>query len=439
MISTLPGIWYYLLAMTQIKPFKAVFYNKEKVEDLSKVVCPPYDVISPQEQNDFHNLHPNNFIHILLGKDRAQDNKTENKYTRAKEIFEKWLKSRVLIEDDQEAIYFYRQEFQVRGEKHGRLGFIALMKLQDPKDSKIYPHEKTHAEAKEDRFRLWSSVKANLSSIFVCFSDHSRKVETIFHRQVASTEPLIDAVDQDGVRHIVWRLADPGSVQEIVDTLSNQQLFIADGHHRYEVAMEYRRQRLERFQNSSRATGQEPFNYVMTYFTNMDSRELQIFPMHRIVKRLPAPLDFLDEFFRIDKIKTKEDLLIMLAKAGRNEHAFGLYTREGIQLLRLKNKSLIDQYVTTGSPEFRSLDAMILKSFVLDRVGVKTEDIVYTKDLETVTGMVDSNQADASFVLNPVPVQQLKTIALNGERMPPKTTYFYPKVLSGLTVYRLDS
>src|SRR5262249_2884781 len=139
-------------------------------------------------------------------------------------------------------------------------------------------------------------------------------------------------------------------------------------------------------------------NYVMTYFTNMNSKDLLIFPMHRIVKHLPGDIDFLSEFFRIDKIKTKEDLLIVLARAGRNEHAFGLYSRDGVKLLRLKNKLLIDQYVKEGSKHFRSLDATILKSFIFDRVGVKSEDIVYTKDFNLATGMVDEEKADVSFI-----------------------------------------
>ena len=159
--------------------------------------------------------------------------------------------------------------------------------------------------------------------------------------------------------------------------------------------------------------------------------------MHRIVKKLPNQLDFLDEFFRRDKVRSKGDLTILLAKAGQNEHAFGLYTRGGIHLLRLKNKLLIDKYVTEGSKEFRRLDATILKYFILDRVNVSTEDIMYTKDIKEATSMVDEGLADACFIMNPVKIKQLKEIALNGERMPPKTTYFYPKVLSGLTVYKM--
>ncbi len=422
--------------MTTIQPFKGLYYNKEKVGDLSKVVCPPYDVISPEEQDAYHRLHPYNFIHIILGKEKETDNKTENKYTRAKKVYEEWIQKGILIEDSNPSFYYYKQEYTVRGQKYTRLGFIALMKLEDEKDSKIFPHENTHSKAKEDRFRLWSTLKSNLSPIFVCFSDKTKKVHKIFVQKIFLNKPFIDVVDQDRVRHILWRLDDPVLMEEIKSSFIDQHLFIADGHHRYEVALEYRRQRLS---ERTKSNGQEPFNYVLTYFTNMDSSDLMILPMHRIIKKLATHIDFLEEFFRIDRVKTKEDLLIILAKAGQNEHAFGLYTKEGIKLLRLKNRLLIDEVVKEGSKEFRHLDATILKYFVLDRLGIKSEDIMYTKDLNEATTMVDEGRADASFIMNPVKIQQLKAIALNGERMPPKTTYFYPKVLSGLTVYRMDS
>ncbi len=176
----------------------------------------------------------------------------------------------------------------------------------------------------------------------------------------------------------------------------------------------------------------------MTYFTNIDSKDLQIFPMHRIVKNMPDDLSFMEEYFRIDKVAKVEELSILLAKAGKNEHAFGLYTKNGIMLLRLKNKMLIEEHVKEGSKDYKSLDATILKTFVFDKVGIKSDDIIYTKDLSQTIDMVDNGQAQASFIMNAVKISQLKSIALNGERMPPKTTYFYPKVLSGLTIYKMD-
>ncbi len=421
--------------MTYIKPFKALCYNKDKINDFSKVVCPPYDVISPEDQNYYHSLHPYNFIHIDLAQDKETDTKTENKYTRAQKIYQEWIQNGILVEDAKPTIYYYKQEYKIRGQKYSRMGFIALMKLEEDGDSKIFPHENTHTQAKDDRFRLTSALKANLSPIFVCFSDKNKRVQKIFTQKISVEKPAVDIVDQGGVRHVMWRLDNPDDIKDIQETLKDQQLFIADGHHRFEVAKEYRNQMLK---DHGKSNGQEAFNYVMTYFTNIDSSDLMIFPIHRIIKKLPANIDFLEEPFRIDKIKTKEDLLVILAKAGKNEHAFGLYTKDGIKLLRLKNRLLIDEVVKEGSKDYRHLDATILKHFVFDRIGVKSEDIVYSKDLLEATAAVDEGRAEASFILNAVKIQQLKAIALNGERMPPKTTYFYPKVLSGLTIHWMD-
>lgn len=422
--------------MATIKPFRAVHYNSEKIEDLSLVMSPPYDVINEQEQEILEKKSPYNFVRIDLAKENSADSKNDSRYTRSKEIYEEWLKKRILIQDDKPGIYFYKQDYKAQGQKHSRLGFISLMKLEDEKDSKVFPHENTHAHAVEDRLKLLTSLRASLSCIFVCYSDKGNKVEKIFQSHLLSQKPLIDVEDKDNVQHRVWALTDPVLINEINETVAGQHIFIADGHHRYKVAQQYRQQQL--LAQGTKSSDHPAYDYVMTYFTNIDSKDLQIFPMHRIVKGFPENINFLEEFFRMDKVKTKEDLLILLAQAGKNENAFGLYKREGMWLIRLKNKMLINEYVTEGSRDYKNLDASILKAFVFDRVGIKSDKIVYTKDSQELIQMVHGHQADAGFILNPVKISQLKAIALNGEKMPPKTTYFYPKVLSGLTVYQLD-
>ncbi|MFP4473330.1 MAG: DUF1015 domain-containing protein [Candidatus Omnitrophota bacterium] len=421
--------------MTEIRPFKAVMYNPEKAADLGKVMCPPYDVISSRQQAALYNASPLNFIRLLLPKPDTGDEKGVSAYQNAKKTFAQWLDDQILTVDEHPAVYYYRQEYKIMGSRKSRLGFISLMKIQDDEHARVYPHEKTHARAKEDRLRLWKALDTILSPIFVCFSDKDRKVEKVFLDSVSKTPACIDIQDQEGVRHMLWRLTDQDLISQITATLYGQQVFIADGHHRYEVAREVRRQKMEK--NPSH-NGEEDYNYTMTYFTNMDSRDLQIFPMHRIVKSFPDNMELLEEYFRIDRVKTKEELVVLLAKAGQNEHAFGLYKKDGMWLLRLKNKLLIDKIVTEGSAEFKHLDATILKYFIFDRVNIASEDIIYTKDLDDVTGMIDNGEAKAGFVMNPVRIQQLKNIALNGEKMPPKTTYFYPKLLSGLTAYKLS-
>ena len=421
--------------MPRIKSFKAVYYNEDKVGDLSKVVSPPYDIISEDEQTYLQNLSPYNFTHIDFGRDKSGDDRTENKYKRAAKIFADWLSKNVMIQDTENCIYFYKQEYTIQGQKHTRMGFISLMELQDEKESKVYPHENTHANAVDDRYKLTAALNSNLSCIFVCYSDRNRKVEKIFNKKICASKPLIDVADKDGIHHKLWRLRELPLIKEISDSVADQQLFIADGHHRYKVALEYRKAKMAKKPD---AKGSEPFNYAMTYFTNLESKDLKIFPMHRIIKKLDGSLDFISELFRVDKLNNKNDLNIMLAKAGHNEHAFGLYRRGSIQLLRLKNKLMIEDRIKEGSKDYKSLDATILKNFILDRLGIKSDDIKYTSDANVVFEQVDTYQADGGFIMNPVKIAQLKAIALNGERMPPKTTYFYPKVLSGLTVYKMD-
>ena len=421
--------------MIEIKPFQALHYNPEKIRDLSKTVCPPYDVISPAQQNNYYNQSELNFIRVLLGKENPRDTESHNKYTRARDIFNQWIQDEILIKDEKPCIYYYLQDFRVLGEKYSRLGFISLMKVSDEKGARIYPHENTHMKAKQDRLKLWRMLSSNLSAIFVCYSDRNKKIEGIFNKKFMSAQPFINTLDDDGVRHRLWRLVDPALIREISDSLREQQLFIADGHHRYEVARELKRIKNPKGNKSARNPA---YNYIMTYFTNMNSRDLKVFPIHRAIRKMPKPMDFLTEIFRVDRIKTRENLAILLAKAGKNEHAFGLMNAQGKSLLRLKNKLLIDKFIKNGSRALRHLDATILRHFILDRLAIRSEDIIYTKDIQEAERLVNEKEAEAAFLMNPVKIDQLREIALNGERMPPKTTYFYPKVLSGLTIYNIE-
>lgn len=341
----------------------------------------------------------------------------------------------ILKQDETPCIYFYKQDYKYQGQKYTRTGFLGLLKLGEDSGVRILPHEHTHAAAKTDRFTLWSTLKSDLSPIFVGYADKAGKIDKLFLKELAVTKPYLEAIDHDKVKHTIWRLEDPARIQEIANVIDGQNLFICDGHHRFEVANTIRREALKK---AKKVTGDESYNYVMTYFTNMDSRDLQIFPIHRIVKKFPISVNLLEQYFRIDKIKTKIDLLVLLARAGQNEHAFGLYTRQGMFLLRLKTKTLIEKMVKEGSKDYQSLDAAIIKAFIFDQVGVASEDIVYSKDPDEVMTAVNEGQAEAGFILNPVLVKQLRAIASNDERMPPKTTYFYPKVLSGLTIYKMD-
>ncbi len=424
--------------MTKVKPFKAVVFNQQKIKDVSKVVCPPYDVISPSRQEYFHQLDPHNFIHILLPRDA-----NDNKYERAGKLFRDWQKNSILTQDDAPAIYFYSQEYNLKGEKKTRYGFLALLRLGD-NNSRVYTHEHTRSAAKEDRMSLLKQVKANLSPIFVVFEDKFRLINRIREKYLPKHEPFIDVIDSEKTSHKLWRITDPEILKAFSEKMSDESIFIADGHHRYEVACNYRDQVLRQ---PGKPEDAESVNYLLSYFTNLDPRGLTIMAIHRLVA-LPAELDQ-DDFkkkvepnFDIEEVKDKNKFFFLLAKAGSQEHIIGMYHHKKFWLLRLKNVKILDKFISDKPAEYRLLDVSILNYLILKNcLGLDLEDkeaIQFNNNEEELLEAVDQDKRKAAFFLNPVKVQQIMKIALAGEKMPAKSTFFYPKVLSGLAVNKLE-
>ena len=426
--------------MTKIKPFQAVIYNPEKIEDISKVVCPPYDVISPDKQRYYHELSPHNLIHILLGKDIPG----EDKYQRAGDCFRSWVKDRILIKENKPAIYFYSQDYNIKGEKRTRLGFISLLGLEN-NNSEVFRHEHTRQEPKEDRLKLMKQVNANLSPIFVVFQDKKRIIQRIYQKYIISSEPFLQAIDDEKTAHKLWMLDTPTIVKEIQDSLIAENIFIADGHHRFEVAKEYRDEMKKML--GVKFTGKESFNYVLSYFTNTDPRGLSILPIHRLLK-LDEEIDLeafrrqLKDYFDVEEVKEASRFFFLMEKGGRTEHLLGMYTDKRFWFLRLKNIKLLDKLENDKPIEYRSLDVSILNTIVfrqilgLDAVG--KDKLTYSNNAQEFVREVDSDSLKIAFFLNPVKIQDIIAVALKGERMPPKSTYFYPKVLSGLVINRLS-
>jgi len=454
--------------MTKIKPFRAVSYNQEKIKDLSSVVCPPYDIISPTRQEYYHRLHPYNFIHILLGKDIP----AEDRYLRARSYFKEWLKNKILIRDESPAMYFYSQEYILRGEKKIRMGLIGLLHLQD-KNSSVFGHEHTRLEPKEDRLRLLKQVQANLSPIFVLFDDKKRIIKSTYQNYIHDKAPFINITDDERIVHKLWRLDSPDILAGIQDKMSGENIFIADGHHRYEVACAYRDRMKKKLDIS---TGEEDFNYILTYFTSVESKGLTILPIHRLV-RLNPKLDMesllfsLKDYFDIDEVKDKIRFFFLMEKAGFSEHVLGMYRNKNYWLLRLKNIKILDKLMGDKPKVYRSLDVCILNYIILKKIlgfdtstalklylserGLKAplsislkrsrridledkENITFSPNADELIEKVDNETSYIAFWLNPVKVQQIISVALTGERMPPKSTYFYPKVLSGLVINKHD-
>ncbi|MFA5199815.1 MAG: DUF1015 domain-containing protein [Candidatus Omnitrophota bacterium] len=423
--------------MAKVKAFKAFVYNRNKIGDLKEVVCPPYDVISASAREKLLERSAYNFIHILLSKDTP----TENKYKNAGNIFKQWLKDTVLIQDQDPAVYFYSQAYIIRGEKKTRLGFISLLRLGDNTGSSVFGHENTHDAAKQDRFKLVAQVKANLSPIFVIFLDKQRIIQRVFQKHISSKDSFIEVTDDEKTVHKLWRIDDPEVVRLIESSMNDENMFIADGHHRYEVSCAYRD--LMRQKLGNQYTGEEDFNYCLSYFTNTDPRGLSIMPIHRLLK-LNNKIDISEfiskarEYFDVDQIKEKGRFFFLMEKAGFTEHLIGLYKDRKYFLLRLKNVKILDKLIGDKPKEYRVLDVAILNYLVLRNILKldldHLENITYSPDPLEFMEAVDADPAKIAFFLNPVKINQIINVALGGHKMPPKSTYFYPKVLSGLVI-----
>jgi uncharacterized protein (DUF1015 family) len=427
--------------MAEIKPFKAFFYNQEDFKDLSLLFCPPYDVISPQQQEYYHKISPYKFIHILLRKDAPK----ENRYIASGRAFKDWIKKGVLIQSKSPAIYFYLQEYTIRGEKKFRLGFIALLRLSN-KGSSILGHENTHSKAKEDRGNLLSRTNANLSPIFVVFKDKKRVIQRVFDQSIIGSPPLIDVIDAEKTKHRIWSIEEPKIIEFVQLGIKGEDLFIADGHHRYEVSCAYRDK--IRFRLKDNFSESASFNYTLSYFTPADQRGLSIMPIHRIVElpkglSLDSFLSSIKENFDLEKVKERSRFFFLLEKGGSYGHIIGMYLDKDYFLLRLKNIKILDKEMPDKPKEYRLLDAAVLNQLVFKRIlGINLKDkevIRYTANPKECIEEVDSKINRVAFFLNPVKMEDIMAVALKDSKMPPKSTYFYPKLLSGLLVHKHDN
>jgi uncharacterized protein (DUF1015 family) len=421
--------------MIEIRPFNAVFYNKEKVKDLSLVVCPPYDVISPAQQGYFHDLDPHNFIHILLGKDIPG----EDKYKRSGTCFNNWMKEKILIQDQKKAVYFYSQQYNIKGEKKTRYGFIALLRLGD-KNSSVFGHEHTRIEAKEDRMKIFRSVNANLSPVFIVSKDNKRIIQRVFS-SLKDKPAFMEARDNEKTIHKIWRIDSPETLEMIESGMSREDAFIADGHHRYEVSCAYRDEIKERL--GDKFSEVSSFNYTLAYFTNTDQRGLSILPIHRLLK-LDKPLDLgslileLKKYFDVEELKDSNRFFFLMEKGGVSEHLLGMYKDKRFFLLRLKNIGILDKLISDKPREYRTLDVSILNHIVFKGIlnydSVAKDNLKYSPNPEELIVEADNEPLNIAFFLNPVKMEQIIAVALKGNKMPAKSTYFYPKVLSGLVI-----
>lgn len=421
--------------MAKIEPFLNTHYNPEVIQDFSKVTCPPYDIIGAQAQEEYYEKHTYNMIRLILGKDFDGDKPQENKYTRAAAYLEDWLRRGVLIQDTEPAIYFYEQVFTMQGgPKKKRLGFIALLKFdEEGKDKFVYPHEHTHILPKEDRFKLIKNVEANLSPIFTIFSDRNSVLKGIFEESISCESVFCSAVDNEGTENRLWRITQQAIIDKIKSFLADKEVFIADGHHRYEVARMFRDHKRENDKDHFKDT----YNYIMTYFTPLEDDGLCILPTHRLIKNTHFTSDDLSRCFTVKEVSSR-DVLVAEMKAKEDEVGFfGLYKDKKFYILKISEKRECNRCIQEGPKEYKNLDVVILHKVLFENIlKIGLTQISYEVNLNQAIGLVDGKAFDALFILNPTKIEQIRSIALAGQVMPQKSTYFYPKLLSGFLIYQ---
>jgi len=431
--------------MANVKPFSALRYDTAKIGSLSDVTAPPYDIISPKEQDKYCE-NPHNIIHLELGKVYDTDTDENNRYTRAKDCLSDWMERGVLKREDSPAYYLYEEIFSLPdGSVKSLKGLISAVELVPFSEKVILPHEETLSKAKQDRFALMSETNANFSPIYFLYMDEEKTVNKIIE-QVIKTNPTETFKTKDGIIHNLWVIKEPDLLSKIETSFKDKQLFIADGHHRYETALNYRNKLSETAENFDESHGG---NYIMAFAVEMDDPGLVVLPTHRIIKNLEnfdeeKIVSSLENTFDVSKIaSTSPDTDgERILDEHKDVSSFVMYTgKDYFYLLTLKDEDAMKKALPSRSDAYRGLDVSVLHTLILDgHFGIDTDNmanqknLVYTKFSTEAISSVKSGEAQCSFLLNATKVRQIKDVSLLNEKMPQKSTYFYPKLITGLVI-----
>lgn len=418
--------------MAQIFPFCGLRYNNKKIKNIDKVFAPPYDIISADEQKKLYAQHPFNVIRLILGKTSSRDNANNNRYTRAERVFNKWIKDDVLIQDKEPSIYIYTQDYTFEGKQKKRIGFIARMKLGE-KEEVCLPHEQTLMKPKVDRLALIRAVRANLSPIFTFYIDKKNEIENLF-KPFLSEQPLISYQGEDKIKHSFWQVHDKRIIKKVCKIMRRKQTFIADGHHRYEVSKTF-------YKEMSKKKGEKgEFNYVMMYFTGFNEQNLSVMPTHRLVKTvqdLGKRMELLHKYFKIMEVNKLGEMLALQSKT--NSFSLGMYYKNKFYVLKMKDSVLLSRLMRKSPAQWRKLDVAMLNKVIFEHIfklnaEEKEENIQYTRDPVFAVESIRKKKFSIAFFPNATKAEQVKKIALSRNRMPQKSTYFYPKPVTGLVI-----
>ncbi|MDY6904701.1 MAG: DUF1015 domain-containing protein [Thermodesulfobacteriota bacterium] len=438
--------------MARVIPFRGILYNADAIKRIGDVVAPPYDVISEQEQQALCDRHPENIIRLILGEPGENAGDSVAFYKAAAQRFQKWRAEGKLIRDEEPAIYFTSVEFTIEGQNFQRYGLIAQVGLEPFENGVILPHERTSSKVKIDRLNLMKETCANFCQIFSLFSDAENFVLNTLESAVSNVPPDIDLVDENDERHKLWRITDKTVIAEITAAMQDKKLYIADGHHRYETALNYRKWVTDR---DPAFNDDHPANYIMMYMSSMSDKGLIILPTHRMLTGLSesSKAAFIDNagayfdvrempFHKDNRDNVKTDFITALrADTTKNTIGAMLAGRDVFYLLTPKPNIMEEVFGNDVPSVLRDLDVSVLTHLILIKIlgysqaELDEEKVIdYTSDIHDAITAVDTGVCDIAFMLNPTKNEQMRDVAAAGEIMPRKTTFYYPKVLTGLVL-----
>lgn len=417
--------------MVDIKPFKAIRYT-EKAGSLKNLLTPPYDKIDSDQQKEYYAKSPYNYCRLILPMET-------NKYDAAQQRIHKWISTSILAKDDAPAVFVYRHEFKLSGKMYTRTGLIAALRLYAYSENKVFPHEVTHGAPKADRLNMLRTVQKNLEPVFLIFSDPENHVANFF-AETTRKQPTMEVEDSFNVKHAVWQITDPQKIKLVQKALENKALVITDGHHRYESALAYRDEK--RAQETW--TEDSAFNFQMSYMVPVQDEGLMVLPTHRLLKKFRLTSDTMQQlkkFFAVSEIAPAIEAVEDFLESHKQAHAFCIYDGAKAYGLILKDAKAVSELVNNDGnwKKTQLLDVVILRDVIFKTV-MKTgelkidDDILYVGSTRNALEKVDSGEAKLAFLVNCINPETVWQLAQEHERLPEKSTDFYPKPVSGLTM-----
>ncbi|MHB8893881.1 MAG: DUF1015 domain-containing protein [Candidatus Geothermincolia bacterium] len=443
--------------MADVRPFRGIRYNGDAIGDLSLVVAPPYDVIDDDQRDAFYNKHPYNVIRLILNRSKKNDTDAEQPYVRAAQFLDRWLAQRILIQDAVPGMYLYRQRYLIDSNYMECTGIIARVRLEEFSEGGILPHENILARPLTDRTHLLEHTMTNLSPVHALYSDPAEKLRDPILAEMERF-PLAQFQTPDGMAHDIWGVSDERLTGKVSSFLRKKPLYIADGHHRYQTALDYCMRRRE---SGEITDDEDPRNFVMMMIVEMENPGLSLLPVHRVVLNresldVDALLKGLEKWFDITEVEVPKGprsgqvyhLVRQLESVGASTRCFGMFLKDG-RFLQLTWKSDLDvekEIEGDLSSSYKQLDVAVLQKLVIEKVlGIAPDResveaaMTFTRDPLEAARQVDSGAGALAFLLNPTKVEQVRDVADHGEKMPQKSTYFHPKPCSGVVMNRITT